>query len=257
MKKYIRIIGYILLTACLMIACYFGYKVFISEVQARKDNKRTVTLLTESEIPETVTEDTTEEPFSFDKEKWQIFKAENNDFVGYLQFNSGIISTPVVMTGDNTYYLNHNFCKSKDWRGCSYVDCVQGVSDNITIYGHNITGNTTLLFSPLKLLKLQSYYDANKYITLYLENTVNQYEVCYVYELTYKMAQTYDYTQSDFSKNEWNDFITVPEQNNLIASDTRLEYGNAFMTLQTCIDNSDDKRLIVVAKCISISDYPE
>lgn len=81
------------------------------------------------------------------------FKAlymENNDLRGYLKYTSTMgknlfeIDYPVLQTGDNDYYLDHDFYKTKNKQGALFFDYRNNITlgaknKNLIIYGHNLS----------------------------------------------------------------------------------------------------------------------
>ena len=48
--------------------------------------------------------------------------AKNDDVVGWIFSENGIINYPIVKGEDNEYYLNHNISKQKNVNGCIFMD---------------------------------------------------------------------------------------------------------------------------------------
>ena len=75
---------------------------------------------------------------------------ENNDLRGYLKYTSTMgknlfeIDYPVLQTGDNDYYLDHDFYKTKNKQGALFFDYRNNITlgaknKNLIIYGHNLS----------------------------------------------------------------------------------------------------------------------
>lgn len=96
-------------------------------------------------------------------------KAQNNDFVAWLQIPGTPIDYPVVSTDDTKYYLSHTFTGKKSYLGTllslGKTD-YQLPSRNIAIYGHHIRSNDAVMFSPLLDYKDESYYAGHELIHL-------------------------------------------------------------------------------------------
>ena len=78
-------------------------------------------------------------------EKYAAVYAQNNDFVGWLCIEGTNINYPVMQTPEEpNYYLKRAFDHSYSDYGVPYVqeNCVLGISDNIVIYGHNMSNGS-------------------------------------------------------------------------------------------------------------------
>ena len=84
----------------------------------------------------------------------------NSDTVGWLKVEGTNINYPVVQSGDNNYYIEHAFDKSKNNFGWVFVDYrnnMDDLSQNTIIYAHNVRG-TKLMFATLKNVLEESWY---------------------------------------------------------------------------------------------------
>lgn len=78
-------------------------------------------------------------------EKYAAVYAQNNDFVGWLCIEGTNINYPVMQTPEEpNYYLKRAFDHSYSDYGVPYVqeNCALGISDNIVIYGHNMSNGS-------------------------------------------------------------------------------------------------------------------
>jgi sortase B len=159
------------------------------------------------------------------------------------------ISLPIVQTADNDYYLNHSFKKKNSTQGAAFVDCRNLLSDtNITIYGHYVYADTSKMFSPLTKLKKKENYEKHNLLRLHFRDETRTYQIAYVYEYDYTTTD-YDYTVRNFgTETKFYNFFKYPRQQRYYDTEVEMEYGDRILTLQTCVRNQEDKRLIVVAK---------
>lgn len=93
-------------------------------------------------------------------------KAQNSDFIAWLQIPGTKISYPVVQTDNATYYLTHTFSRKEGVSGCLFS---LGKSDyrlpgrNIAIYGHHMRrSRSQTMFQPLHGYKDADY--SKKYL---------------------------------------------------------------------------------------------
>lgn len=182
----------------------------------------------------------------------------NNDYICQIRFESGIIDLPVVQGYDNYVYLDLNFeTKAYDIMGTVYMDIDADTdSENITLYGHycypEIDPEQVQMFTPLHLLKDPENYEANKYIDLLFENEARRYQVAAVYYCPLiDNSYTPDnlmYYASEFSPEYFAQYKPAVEEQQFYDSGVDFSEEDNLLTLQTCVANHSELRLIVVAK---------
>lgn len=182
--------------------------------------------------------------------EFMVYYDQNQDYVGWLAFNSGIISEPVMDSNDHEKYLRSNFLLEKDDEGTVFVDMDADVdSRNITLYGHYVYYDETAKFSPLHLLKEEKNYSKHKDITLKLKNEIREYEVFAVYYYDWENDISYVYNTADFQTEEgFLRHVRRAKERSMYQTDVEVDGDDNLLTLQTCVRNRDDLRLIVVAK---------
>ena len=144
-------------------------------------------------------------------------------------------------------------------------------SKNIVLYGHyvyssyevldddgNKLDNSKLMFAPLSKLIDENNYEANKYVSLVLEDEVRTYEVVSVFYCNL-VKDGEDYYPEDYMEyylSEFTDeyFDKYKEKiKSLEFYDTGVDFSNSdnLLTLQTCVENREDLREIVLCKEVS------
>ena len=110
-------------------------------------------------------------------ELWKNNKAINEDYLGNIRFESGLIDLPFVKSVDNDDYLRRDFeTKKYSVLGTVFMDYECDLnSQNIILYGHNAFSsydagvdengkkidNKTLMFTPLDQFKDEKNYEKN------------------------------------------------------------------------------------------------
>ena len=244
-----KILSNLILVLCFFAIAFSTFQVFSSQMELRKiraENKSITDLIDDDGTGDV----DPEAPFVFTAEKFKSLYKVNDDFVFYLHWQSKMISIPVVQYKDNDYYLTHTFKKGKGPQGAIFMSYENSFAhDNVVIYGHNMFGDSSLMFSPLTKLMKQKGFDNNKLFDIYFENTFATYEVVYVYEFNIKDYPNYDFTQTVFyNEVEFNKFIDYAKKRSKVNTNTSVKFGDRLMTMQTCLSYSDDLRLIIVAK---------
>lgn len=227
----------------------------------------------ESETVETITPSpVVDSDASLVKELWTENSALSSDYIGTIKFESGIIDLPFVQgTSNDTYYRTDWLTKSYDEEGTVYMDSANTLDDqNIILIGHYVyevlDASRTHKFTPLAKLLDKANYEDNKYVKLYLENEVRRYEIAYVYycELISEEynGETFQYTENgyefyipNYTESEFNTYINTVKAQSLYDTGISIDYSDKFLTLQTCVENHDELREIVLLKEIERTSY--
>ena len=197
------------------------------------------------------------------------YVAINNDTVGWFMFSdvknkvSGLpIDLPVVYSGDNEYYLDHNFYNEENINGWVFIDYRNDPVDlsenhNTILYGHARSDN---MFGGLKYLNTEkSWYDNkdNHYIYLKTTNQDTVWQIFAWYETSVadETASTYNYIRTSFTKPEtFVEFCNLKQDKNVIPAFEKLEFtgDDSILTLSTCKSYDKDIRVVVHAKLVKL-----
>ncbi len=130
---------------------------------------------------------------------------------------------------------------------------------NIIIYGHNyvtsLDPNREKFFTPLEFLMKEENYEKNKYLNVILDGEVRRYEVVYVYLFDpnsedydtlqyFRTAYDYDYYGNP-DPGYYQSYIDNIEAIKLYDTGLKLTTEDITLTLQTCIENSTYKEIVV------------
>ncbi len=144
-------------------------------------------------------------------------------------------------------------------------------SKNIILYGHyvysslevldddgNRADNSKLMFTPLSTLVDKANYDKNKYVSLILEDEVRSYQIVSVFycNLVGEGENVYPEEYLEYYLPEYSDdyFSLYKDKIESIEFyDTGVDFNNDdnLLTLQTCVENNEMKREIVLCKQVS------
>lgn len=185
-----------------------------------------------------------------DLTKFNENKAINSDYLGDMKIEN-LIDEHFVQTIDNEYYLSHDFNKNEFSQGTVFLDYRNSLDDqNIILYGHYVYKDENAMFSPLHLLKEEENYEKYKNIKLDFGNEVKEYVVSKVYY--YMMgSETLIYYNTNYSDEDLNKYLSYVDESKFYDTGVEIGKGDRFLTLQTCVRNRDDLRLIIVAKEIN------
>lgn len=212
-KQNIICIGVIVLLLVAISVC-FGYYTNLDEEEPIAD--LTPIHFVDDEVNTIDIDDPTIQKY---RQRWIENKEINNDYVGELVFDSGLVECSFVQaksiyvendklyhcynvdgslvsdgvdkTGNDVYIYTNWKDMSYDYNilgGSVFMDYRNTLGDqNILIYGHHFSeegGNDPerkKAFTPLEKLLSKENYEENKKVRLYLENEVRDYELAYVY----------------------------------------------------------------------------
>lgn len=228
------------------------------------------------DINEVLIEEASADPVLFTKKEFDDFYAINQDYIGQIIFESGIINEPIVYSNIGSYYLRKNINKDYSIQGTVYLDERNSLDDqNLILYGHFTEPDFTdyegydpdirPMFTNLDLLLDQDNYEDNQTVYLFLENEIRKYEVVCVYYCPLLMvketndyghvSEGYEYYLTEYS------FADFDKYKNNILENQRYSTGKDFgindelLTLQTCVAERPDLREIVLCKEISRNSY--
>lgn len=176
-------------------------------------------------------------------------KAVNNDTIGWIKVNGTNINYPFMQTNNNDYYLYHSFNKEWNYAGWIFLDYRNDINEfnrNNIIYGHGRNDGT--MFGSLKNVLSKNWLNNsdNFIIRLSRESDNTLWQIFSVYHI----PTTNDYTQVNFSDDEFLDFIDLITKRSFYNFNTIVNEKDKILTLSTCLNNSD--KVVVHAKLIKI-----
>ena len=187
-------------------------------------------------------------------------KEINEDYVGQLFFESGLIVQPFVQGKTNGAYLRTDWINGKyDVEGSNFMDYANTLDDeNLVIYGHYVfeylDPTLTHKFTPLEQLLSKENYEDNKIIYLLLENEIREYEIASVFYAQLIKDGEYYYTQDDqqyyltsFSDEYFDIYHQSVKEVEQYKTGLDFTKDDKLLTLQTCTRNREDLREIVIA----------
>lgn len=173
----------------------------------------------------------------------------NKDTVGYIHMENTNINYPIVSSGDNEYYLNHDFNKKSNKAGWIFLDYrnnLDNLSDNTVIYGHGRIDNT--LFGSLKKV-LTNSWQKNKENYVIRISTPKENMLFQIFSVYTIDAESY-YITTNFVRPERKiKWIEDMKERNIAPINTEVSVEDKILTLSTC-QNNNGKRIVVHAKLI-------
>ncbi len=184
-------------------------------------------------------------------EKYQALYEQNEDFVGWIKIDDTLISYPVMQSIDNPdFYLKHAFDKSYSNYGVPYIDeaCATGLSNNIIIYGHNMSNGS--MFADLLKYASQDYYEAHPVICFDTLSQLSQYQIVAVFRFDTN-NETFHFNEfTDMNEEEFAEYMSNCHERQLYDTGYTAMRGDELITLSTCEYTYENGRFVVVAKKI-------
>ena len=148
------------------------------------------------------------------------------------------------------YYLSRGFDRQFSRFGSIYVreSCdVNRPSDNVTIYGHNMTDKS--MFGALSQYLDPAFYEEHPIIifdTLYEYHT---YQIFAVFKTTASVGKGFSYHQFVDAENaaEFGEFVSTCKKLSFYDTGITPVYGDKLICLSTCEYTLDNGRLVVAA----------
>lgn len=206
------------------------------------------------------------------KDLFEQYGSLNDDYVGQIVIENDLINLPFVQskledqTAAYNQYLRTDFMTNEhDEEGSIFMDPNNDLDDqNIVIYGHYVypflDPDQTHKFSPLHQLKDEANYEDHNEIQLYLQDEIRTYQIANVYyvqiildEDGYEtVAPGSEYMYKNYTSEEFAAYFEYINANEFYDTGIDIDEDGRFLTLQTCVENRDDLRLIIVAKEIEV-----
>lgn len=186
-------------------------------------------------------------------EKYAEVYAQNNDFVGWLCIEGTNINYPVMQTPeDPNYYLKRAFDHSYSDYGVPYVqeNCALGISDNIVIYGHNMSNGS--MFADLCRYEKKSFWQEHPMIHFDTLSGYGEYEIVTVFKTVAYSQEGFKYYHFVDAENEadFDAFLAQCRELELYNTGVDAKYGDQLITLSTCEYSRKNGRMVIVAKKI-------
>ena len=186
-------------------------------------------------------------------EKYAAVYAQNNDFVGWLWIEGTDINYPVMQTPEEpNYYLKRAFDRSYSDYGVPYVqeNCALGISDNIVIYGHNMSNGS--MFADLCRYEKKSFWEEHPIIHFDTLSGYGDYEIVTVFKTVAYSQEGFKYYHFVDAESEvdFDAFLAQCMELELYDTGVDAKYGDQLITLSTCEYSRKNGRMVIVAKKI-------
>lgn len=158
-------------------------------------------------------------------------KYSNNEIVMYLEI-PGVLSTPIVQTENNSYYLNHNIYREESNKGIPYLDYRnKSLNDRkLILYGHNRI-NMALIFSKLLDYQNESFYKEHSDIKVYSDHGKKIYRIFSVFT----EKDNFDYLDlNGFPGDEYYSHLSNLKDKSIYDTGVSIDNNSKVLVIQTC-----------------------
>lgn len=203
-------------------------------------------------IEEQTTESVSEELPQWYLEKgieidFDTLQEENEDIVGWIQFDTIEISYPILIGEDNETYLRTDYQGKKAVAGSIFMDSMNqsDFSDYHTIiYGHNMRNGS--MFGQLKQYKNPEFYEGNEFFTIYTPDRVLRGQIFSCHDTD---ACGEVYTVGFQPDEEYQEFVEYLKNASWYDCHVEVSNEDQIITLSTCTGSSSN-RFVIHAKVI-------
>lgn len=178
-------------------------------------------------------------------------KTTNPDTIGWMMFNNMAVNNPVVHTGDNEYYLYHNFYKKDSEIGTLFMDHRNKSFDdrNVVIFGHSTIDRT--MFGSLSDVFKSGFFNKENADIIYFYDTNNnllKYKIFSYYTIE---SEEYYITTNFKSDESFGEFLNVIKGRSIGKLNVDVNVSDKIVTLSTCAGSrGSTKRRVIHAKRI-------
>lgn len=192
---------------------------------------------------------------------------QNDDLVGWIKVPNTKINHPVVQSGSNDYYLNHNFEKEYDYRGAIFMDYRNdaiNLDSNTIIYGHNAYDTT--MFSQLVQYEDIDFYKKSPLIEFNTLDANYKWKIYGVFITNATASEDngyiFNYIYPYMDGENFDGFIEEVNKRRLYTTDVDINDDDKMLVLSTCVRALDlknkygkttyraDARLVVIARMV-------
>lgn len=183
----------------------------------------------------------------------QLLYERNSDVVGILKFDDIAIYEPIVQAPDNKYYERKNIDRAYAAAGIPFVSADGNIySKNVVIFGHS-SAYKDIIFTPLMNYTTYSYYSNHPTFTFETFDEIRTYEIFAVISYdTNDINDSLEFIQTSWRKqNEFESFIRDIKEKSFYKTDVTVKAQDSIMTLVTCDNRDNLKRIAVLAKLLT------
>lgn len=171
----------------------------------------------------------------------------NAEIFAWMTVPGTNIDDPLVQhDGYDGFYLNHNLDMNKGLPGAYFIESCNNtdMNDRMTVvYGHNMANGTA--FAELHWFEEKSFFDENRYIFIYMPETVYVYEIFAAYE----GSSSHIIKGHTWNDDTWVKYLSDTLKMNNYGDNHLEDYtfyaDDKVLTLSTCARNKPNNRYFI------------
>lgn len=183
---------------------------------------------------------------------FDVLRALNSDFFGWLTIDGTGIDYPVMFTPENPqYYLRRDFEGSWAQSGVPFLDGAWTAGGNhYLIYGHNMDNGT--MFAPLLKYRDQAYFDEHPVISFETEDGPASYRIfaafySQAYPENAENVFRYYYCTDLSTQEAYDSYVSQAKAASVYDTGVSPAFGQTILTLSTCSYHTEEGRFVVAA----------
>ncbi len=171
--------------------------------------------------------------------------AMNPDCVAWIRGCDGSIDYPVVLSGDDGYYLTHTIDGRENKAGSIFVDQYTEApfeQFQTILYGHNRKDGS--MFHSLLNYREEAYWENHQTITVYLEGETREYRIFSAYYQNYETLPVYQDVETQEQRQAYLDTAFAMS---LYDTQVEVDTDDRLLILITCEYSGKGYRMVVCA----------
>lgn len=185
---------------------------------------------------------------------FKSLKEKNQDIYAWITIPDTNIDYPVLQhPTDLNYYIDYNMDGTKGYPGCicsQFINSKDFDDFNTVLYGHNMNAGT--MFANLHFYKDSEFFNSHPYIYVYTEEGTLVYQVFAAYTFTdIHLLMGFDLTKEEVRQTYIDNIFELSGITDNFNRDVEVTTDSKILSLETCVNNQDDKRYIVAAVLVA------
>ena len=183
------------------------------------------------------------------KVDWKEMKELNPDIIGWLYMEAiPQISYAICQSGDNDFYLHHNYLQESEYAGAIFADAINRgdfTDPNTLLFGHNMRNGT--MFGSLKFLHTEGRIEKSPYFWVLTPKGNYRY---HIFSMFYTPVDSDVYLLYGWNGIEFYEWEQDIRKQSLYENDVPLYPWDKVVYMSTCTSDSS-QRFVVFGKCVS------
>lgn len=247
-KKRVTCIAVLVIVA----VCAIGYIIYYNWKLDRNEEQYEELRQTETVVEAIVVQDTEQEETIYCEQIYDFEELQetNEDIYAWIIVPGTQVDYPILQSGTDNYYLDHNLDHSTGYPGCIYSNScnARDFSDkNTVLYGHNMKNGS--MFGCLHEFEDADFFDENRWIYVYTPKERLSYEIYAAVKFSDVYIPAYYGVSDGVGEDAFlSDIVTASEDSDVshIADEMELTGEENIIVLSTCVNGEESRRYLVV-----------